>query len=347
MKKILISLLLIFTIPVNLAKAEELPDITSDVEIRYKWYKEVIKGDYYPKREQLDGYFEDNSKIKYGNLSSWSEENCNLPNEYYMKEYDFYNIYKKVVNVRYIKLENFTFDNNIEIYQNNSKIDYLLISSDDNVVIDLKNGYFAETLSFHIKYEKDYKISLYREKYLNQVVLAKNVLRDELLIPDETWIVNTTPFETYYTSDVHKETGLTKKIKQYQVCRYREMYAYKYKIEKEYYDDNYHFNIDGYIKDINDYQIIYKGIPITNTIKITEEKIIKEPQIKYVYIQNEDNLKESDSSTKIDCPQQIQTKVEYLEKKEFKVPKKVYAIIILMSIIIIFLLVKLYKKYVA
>ena len=38
---------------------------------------------------------------------------------------------------------------------------------------------------------------------------------------------------------------------------------------------------------------------------------------------------------------------EYLEKKEFKVPKKVYAIIILMSIIIIFLLVKLYKKYVA
>lgn len=36
--------------------------------------------------------------------------------------------------------------------------------------------------------------------------------------------------------------------------------VYKYNIEKEYYDDNYHINVDGYIRDLDNSKTYYRYI---------------------------------------------------------------------------------------
>ena len=61
MKRKIIILFLVIILSINTVNAEEidefeeLKDITNNVEIRYKWYKEKITGDYYPlKDEQSD-----------------------------------------------------------------------------------------------------------------------------------------------------------------------------------------------------------------------------------------------------------------------------------------------------
>ena len=50
-KKLIIIILLLLLSSNELVFADEYPEITSDVEIRYKWYKEIIAGDYYPLKD--------------------------------------------------------------------------------------------------------------------------------------------------------------------------------------------------------------------------------------------------------------------------------------------------------
>ena len=167
-------------------------------------------------------------------------------------------------------------------------------------------------------------------------------------MPDKTWITEDTYFIKYDGNVYYEITDLTTLTNEYEVCRYREKYVYKYQVKKEYYDDNYYANIDGYIKDISDYKIFYKGEPITNTIEITKEKIVKEPQIEYIYVPNENEMQKNDSSkeknetSETNCLPKIET--EIIEK--FKIPKKLYIIIVLLLLVILILIRKLYKKYV-
>lgn len=216
----------------------------------------------------------------------------------------------------------------------------------------------ADDLTFYIPNEKDYRITLYKDKYLKTVILSKYIENEDLLIPDKTWIPENTNYVYYYTTETLRETDLTKKIYQAQICRVREIYVYKYKVTKEYYDDNYYLNVDGYIKDINDYKIFYEEKvitniiekPITNIVEITKEKIIKEPKIEYIYIPSENEIEKFDSSEKIECTPQIKTEIKTeiktIEKKIPKVPKKVYIIIAILLLIITLLSIKLRKKYV-
>ena len=173
-------------------------------------------------------------------------------------------------------------------------------------------------------------------------------LNEELLIPDSTWITDETYYINYYTGETLRETGLTKLKESTQICRYQEIYVYKYKIEREYYDDNYHLHVDGYIKDEKDYQIFYQENPIINTVEITTEKIIKEPKIEYIYIPNENNIEKIDSSKETQCTPKIETKIkkeiQTIEKEIFKIPKKIYLIIAILILTIIILLAKLMRN---
>lgn len=333
---------------INQVKASEHLEVTEDVEIRYKWYKEVIKGNYYPLKEEKEGYITNEFDIKYGEYSIWTKENCNLSNEYYLKDYRTIRVYKKPRDARYVKLENFHFDNNIKIYQNNQLLNYEIIYSDKNTMkIDLKQEYRSETLTFFIENSQNYKISLYTNKEFTDYIISKEVTNETLLIPDKTWITKDTIYTNSYTEQIYKDNGLTFKIDEYNVCRYREKYVYKYQIKKEYYDDNYYAEIDSdeYTKDINDYKVFYKGNPITNNVEIIKEKIIKEPQIEYIYIPNENIIQKNDSSKEIQ-------KTECLPKKEtttvkktiFKIPKRIYLVIALLVLIIIFLIAKIIRK---
>ena len=334
-------------------------NITNEVEIRYKWYKEKIEGNYYPLQEKNEGYIVDAEKMKFGSLTDWNEKYCNYSNKYYMKEYDFVYAYEKVSNARYIKLENFNYKDNIKIYYNNTEINYKIIAEDTNIIkIDLGQEYMVDNLTFYIKDAEGYEITLYKDKYFNNGFLSKYIENETILIPDETWINDLTYFYQYYTLDILKETDLTKKVGYSQTCRAQEIYVYKYKITREYYDNDYHLNVDGYIKDINDYQIFYKEKiitniiekPITNVVEITKEKVIKEPKIEYIYIPIQNEIKKIDSSEKIACiPQiktQMKTELKTVEKEIFRIPKKIYISITMLIIVIIILSIKLVKKYV-
>ena len=155
------------------------------------------------------------------------------------------------------------------------------------------------------------------------------------------------------------ETSLTKKIGQYQICKSTEIVAYKYKIEREYYDDDYHAYVEGYIKDEDDYKLFYKEEPIINTVEITKEitkeKIVKQPQIQYVYLPSKNEIQKLDSSkdkeneiteNKECTPQiktQIKTEIKTIEKEMIKTPKRVYIIIAILILLIILQLRKIKK----
>lgn len=298
----------------------------------------------------MPGYLVDENNIKYSEYSSWEKDYCNYQGEYYVKESKTMRLYQKIQDVRYILLENFEYNDNIKIYQNNSIVNYKIINNENQTIkIDLGRNYMSDTLMFYIEATSKYKISLYADNKYTNAILSKEIENEKVLMPNKTWIVNSANFQNYYTINyVLNETELTKMKEVYSICRYREKYVYKYKKTKEYYDDNYHLNVEGYIKDYNDYQVYYKGEPITNTIEIIKEKIVKQPQLEYIYIEKENNEKETDSSKEKECLPQIETKVEtkIIEKEKNKIPKIIYLIIILLVSIIIFLLVKKRKKIV-
>ena len=355
--KKLIIIILLLILSIKLVFADEYPEITSDVEIRYKWYKEIITGDYYPSKDISYEDKIDKNKIRYGNYSEWKSNYCNLSTEHYeissRKRYK----YNKAESVRYILLENFEYKDNIKIYYENKPLEYKIISQTSNQIkIELNHLYLAETLLFYITDATNYKITLYRTILFDKEVISKQIKNEEIIIPDKTWINENSSFVEEITGESYKNSDLTKKISSYDECRYREKYVYKYEVKREYYDENYYKDVEGYIKDINDYKFYYKGEPITNTIEIIKEKVVKEPKIEYIYIENEEinkpskEINENDPSkdkeiiNEINCQPIIKKEVKI--KEVFKIPKMVYILVSVLVVIITILIIKLSKKYV-
>ena len=334
--------------------ANEYPEITEDIEIRYKWYKEISTGDYFPSKDINNEDLIDKNNIRYGNYSEWKSSYCNLSAEYYeistRKRYK----YNKVENVRYIHIENFEYKDNIKIYYENKILEYKIISQDNKEIkIELDHLYLPETLLFYIQNATNYKITLYRTILFDKEVLSKEIVNENILIPDKTWINNNSSFVETITGESYKDSDLTKKISSYDECRYREKYVYKYELERQYYDDNYYTNLEGYIKDISDYKFYYKGEPIINTIEIVQDKIIKEQQIEYVYVENKDKIennekKENDSSidktiiAESDCQPIVKKEIKI--KEIVKIPKIIYIIVLILLVFIGLLIIKVLKK---
>jgi len=356
MKKFIVTILLII-ISINSVHASEFSEITKDTEIKYRWYKEVITGDYYPLQTITSKDKVDLTKIKYGEFSNWKPVNCSRNEmQYDIEKREIY-VYEKVKDVRYILLENFTYNNNIEIYYQNNPINFEIISNQNNQIkIDLKKNYIIETLLIGIDSDAKFRISYYSTNEFKEEVAAKEINNEKIIVVDKSWNIDKNQYVQINTETNYPTSDLTKKISFFYTCKYREIYVYKYEITREYYDNNYYSNVDGYIKDLKDYKIFYKIKPLTNTIEITKEKIIKEPITEYIYIEKENNKQENDSSNKIEneiFKEQVQEyncipeiKKEIIEKTIFKIPPKIYLIIILLIITIIILGIRLRKKYV-
>ena len=150
---------------------------------------------------------------------------------------------------------------------------------------------------------------------------------------------------------------LSKNIKKVKICRFKEVYTYRYKTKKEYYDNNYHTYIEGYLPEINNYKVNYnKEFPV-NKVEVTKEievtKEVKVPQIEkeYVYIEREpenkqeneinNSIKEAD---KCEEKEKIVYKTEEKEKIVNKIPPIIYLLLTVLTIIIIFESIKLLKK---
>ena len=358
-KKFITILLLITVTSTRTVNADETiktyPDITDEIEIRYKWYKENISqnGEYYPLKDITDSDKVDINNIKYVGENVYNPQYCNLPSEYYQIKEKYVREYKRTNNAAYVLIENVNTNNEIRIYNNNKLIQFTIISNENNKVkISLGRQYLCGSLLFYIDTEQKYRISIYNDQNYKKLILSKELEQEKISVPDQTWVTEETEFYTYITSEKHEENEFNKLISEELSCSYKEKYIYKYDVTREYYDDDYHLNVDGYMKDENDYRLFYKGEPITvtKTIEVTKEKIIKEPQIEYIYkekenneqINNPSNEKECSSEPIIETKTEIKTKV--IEKEIFKIPKKIYIIILLLIIIIVVLTIKLFRK---
>ena len=342
-------------------KAEEkskiYSDVTNDIEFRYKWYKEIISktGKYYPLKDITKKDKIDENNIKYIDGNVYNPKYCDLPSEYYQKDQKYVREYKRIYNASYVLIENVSSDKDIKIYSDNKLIKFDIMNSEnDQIKINLKKEYLSEKLLFYVDTEGKYKISIYNDLLFKRQILSKEIENEKITTPDKTWITDKTEFYYDITTVKYDESDFIKLVSEQLSCSYKEKYVYKYDVTKEYYDNDYHLYIDGYIKDESDYRLFYKGEPITitNTIEITKEKIVKEPEFKYVYIEKENNKEKNDSSQPTECSEKIiyktnsEVKTEIKEKEVFKIPKKIYIIITGLIITIIFLIINLIKKYV-
>lgn len=349
----------------NTVKAEEIlksyPDVTDEIEIRYKWYKEIIsqEGEYYPLKNITDTDKVDINNIKYIGGSEYSSKYCELPQEYYKKTEQYTRVYQKTHDASYVLIENVNSSDDIKIYDDNKLIKYSVISIEENKIkINLRSPYLCNKLLFFVDTDKKYKISIYNDLTFKNLILSKEIENEKITMPDATWITEKTKFHKYTTSEKIEESDFTKLVSEELSCSYKEKYIYKYDVIKEYYDDNYHLNVDGYTKDETDYRLFYKGEPITitNTIEVIKEKIIevpqiiKEPKIEYVYIEKENNEPKNNPSQEKECSEvpiietKTETKTQVVEKENFKIPKKIYIVILLLIIIIVALILKLFRK---
>lgn len=363
-KKFLI-LLLVIIMSINIVKAEEkskeYPEVTNDIEFRYKWYKEIISrtGEYYPAKDITKKDKVDENNIKYIGGNIYNPKYCDLPSEYYLKDQKYVREYKRIYSASYVLIENISNNTDIKIYSNNKLIKYDIISSENNQIkINLKNEYLCENLLFYIDTTEKYKITIYNDSLFKREIISKEFDNEKIVIPDKTWITEKTQFYYDITSVKHTESDFIKLVSENLSCSYKEKYIYKYDVTKEYYDNNYHSYVDGYIKDETDYRLFYKGEPITitNTIEVVKEKevikekIVKEPKIEYIYIEKENDKNENDSSKKAECLNQsiiepkTEIKKQIIEKEIFKIPKRIYFVIAFLITIIILLILKLIRK---
>lgn len=353
MKKIIIFIPLIFIL-IPRVKATDISEIEKNIKIEYKWYKEnITENIYHPAKEKIDGYIENPFDFRLGTSSEWNEKYCEYNKEYYEIEEQY--TYKRVEKVRYLEIRDIELSKikKIEAYYKGKKIkisERLYNPSQKVTIQDLNAEYNLEDLLFYIEAEDDYDILLYKVEHTSNKSIKKSIRNEKILIPDKTWLLS----NTNYIEDTSKEMILnndfikTDTIKK--ICRIREKKTHRYKLEKEYYDNNYHEYIEGYYPDYNDYIIKYYGDVITQNIEIEKPIIQKQIQKEYIYLTNEDSNETLTSNSELikqECDNN--TKIEYIEKKIFRyiIPPKIYLLIAILLLIIIIgaiLLIILQKK---
>lgn len=339
MKKLLIILITILF--VNDVYATNTDNIS---KVEYKWYKEEkIEETYYPKKDKLLGFNEDENQIKFGNYSEWNNKYCSYSKDYYSVEEKELNKYRKVINTRYIELEynprNIPHDSfkEIKIFYDNNIINYKIIKNDEYVIkIELEKEYDTEKLSFYIDIDSRYLIYLSNNIELTKLALGYLVMPQfdgKKIEINDNWIIKESTFVDELIIDEIDNSKLKYKIGKENSCRIREIYTYRYKIERKYYDDSYHVYVENYMPDIENIIIHYskEDNELNNSKNFLENKeseSIKEEESK------KNNIEEKPKKN-------ITNSIEKKENK--KILKKSYIFLIL-ALIIIILLIKIIKK---
>lgn len=328
-------------------ETQELLDITNDIEIKYKWYKEErVEGTYHQKGVVIRGFQEDTTIFKQGRLLTGTEEMCRNVQNYLNVVATTTYTYSMIPEIKYIELSTSIDSENIKIYHKGKLVDYEIISEENNKVkIDLINEYLPGEIWFYIKYSEPYEIKLISTNEVKSVTLSKYIENQEIIVPDKSWINGEEQGLMRNTKVKYEENDFVTLKNQRTVCEGTEILTYRYKIKKVYYDDNYHTYVEGYTKDIDDFIILYKGTPITNTVEVT--KLIKEKEIEYVQLEPEKIIvKEEVPIIEEKIVTETEYKTEYIEKeKEVKViPKYIYIIIFFLVLTIIICTIKILKK---
>ncbi len=325
MKKLLVIFLYI-VLSIDNVLAE---DITGIADIKYKWYKqEETDGIYYSKKDKLDGYLEDVQNIQYDDYTEWKPEYCNYSKDDYLIEEKEITTYDKIVKTKYIRIDinigsacanDNTCFSEILVFSGKNKVDYNIIKNEQNTkVLELFYAIDINDLWFYINANTRY--SIYATDNINAFFFNLGYGLNEhwrVIIPFENWILKNARYNNETTEEEIMITPFVKNIETKKVCRIREKKTYRYKITKQYYDDEYHTNIDGYLPDINDYVINYD-----RNLEKTE----------YVYI-NED-IKQEDKEETNEATD-IKPGVVYRTKYIDKITKKGYIVLLILMMVII------------
>lgn len=357
---LLLFLLFVFFDYVNAEQKEEIVEqfkkdnlnITNDAIVKFKWYKLYeYNGTYYEKGENLDGYFEDENRIIYGNYTNWDYNYCKYSRDNYVVESQNERIYKKIVDTQYVKFINFKFDNNIRIFNNTEEIEFEVVRQSDNeVFLNLGRLYEVSNILLYVDSDESYDIYFYFDRSQTMLSLSKKNEKSKIIIPDASWIKDNSTYATEYTHTNY----LNNEFKTYQglrpSCRVKPIKTYRYKLNKRYYDEEYHEYVEGYVPDLDDYLVEYISKLPTNNVFITEIKKEFVPIDKYIYLDSEKikNTGELNIQKDEECSSEPIVETKYIEneviKKIYAIPKKIYLILLILILIILLEAIKLSKR---
>ena len=346
MKKIF--LLLIFILCISHVNATNKMDITKDTELKFKWYKEkIIDEFYYPKKDKLSDYLEDQNNIEYGEYSEWSTEYCDYSEENYHIERKTITTYDKLDKIKYIKINNASSTcpsvsciNEVKVYYNHENITYkVLYDNYFGLLLELPNEYEPEKLLFYINTEHQQVIYLSKIKDIPPIAISSPASAENIVFLNDLWNATDSSYINVETEENIPNIPLIKNIETKNVCRIKEIKTYRYKLVKEYYSEDYYSQDNDYIPDITDYIVNYtKEFPQTK--EIIKEIVVPKVEKEYIYLQDESINDDKESKSN----QNVIYKTEYIDKVINKVPIKIYIILVLLIIIITILLIKLLSK---
>lgn len=327
-------------------------NLVYETKTLYKWYKEEKRGEYLLYDIVLDKYpYNDLNDTIYSEYSNWLE-NCPA-SEYRKIEYkDIYN-YKTVKKINYIKIENISKNNKIEdiiIKSHDKRINFTLEEKNEKYIE--KDNYFYTTAYAIFKLEEECDANkLYlslktKENYQIFSVYFYNNLKEDYTLSkkhvftgldyniDKTWLNENNP--NLYTNILKQENVIendfTYIISKDKVCRYQDILTYHYDIIKQYYDDEYHENVEGYKKDYSTKKVIYKY-----------ENIIGKNNSEYEYINKLNNSTKKDANNiKIVTKASQKLASKTIDKK--KKNNLIYFIIITLLLIIYIIIKKCRAK---
>ena len=278
-------------------------------EIRYRWYKEEIQGEYLIEDTSNNYQYSDINKYIYSDyIVDFKELDNAIDLSDSTREYELMTkyYYKKPLKINYINLGNFTgyIDiDKINIYYKNMLLNYKAVNyygTDWNgtrgsfdmysfISFELEKKYDPKDISVEIitkstdsliKYELRYTIGFNDTNDANVIRYTANS-KESKYIPNNTWDILRLDDKIYEGIDKElvNELYIIYNTKVY--YRYRNKLIYYYNIKKKYYDDNYYANVDGYLPDYNDYIIYSDSDEIDdNEVRVINNNAINNTDVK-------------------------------------------------------------------
>lgn len=365
---------------------------------KYKFYKleKDYTNNYFNSTYKDDYYIYQDSEYIYSDLiTSDIKPNTNEVTDLQEKQYTYYQEYNKL---RYLILNNFDYSNSLSIkeiyiYDKKNKIinfevikgpsnindnnpsTYTKVDKEDTIIIKLEKEMELKNFRIEIyvagQYLKTFSLD-YNLNYtgdINDIYYYGNIYGG--LSSEERYHINidNTNYKENLNSEIKVKEGYFENIDNAKIVKYETIYTYKEKLYKYYnykkiYLDDYYFEKEGYIKDLDDYKITYRYRcrTILNNV-VSDDKIGFKSKEEYLDFKNKreevknkitinkteeplpvkvidkdvDISKYSDYSTNI-CTVDIKDKDIEIDKIENNSNKLVKLIIIFFGLMIIFII---------
>ena len=242
---------------------------------RYKFYKEIIEGEYILKGEQNNKYsYEDRENIIYSEYTSLKDE-CDEAIYLDTKQVKVYP-FQKIRRTRYLEISNMSNDiviNNLEVFNEQEKIAFVMkdrqydpvkkISKNDSILIDLAKEYITKKITLSLNTDNQEFIS-YDLKFMDDdgdVSLKIEGNTDQNLYYIGDYIVDSSYLlPISYAFERLEGDDETIVLEEKEMCQERKIFTYRFNKKRVYYDDEYHVSISdpSYIKSLQESKIFYK-----------------------------------------------------------------------------------------